>query len=134
MNPALTRAVTLGAGLLLMTSPLAAASALAGTSDSKPGPAGQPAPRPTLTAKTTVDSVKAWQQFRVIGTATRLPAGTRVTLQQLRHKQWVDLPVQMSTTRAHSYSLRVKLGLKGLNKMRIAGGGVVSNSVHVTVR
>lgn len=64
----------------------------------------------------------------------RLPAGTRVTLQQLQRKGWVSLPIHMNTTRSHTYDLRVKLGIKGLNKIRIVGGGAVSNTVQVTIR
>ncbi|MGA4847267.1 hypothetical protein ACOBQB_13760 [Streptomyces sp. G5(2025)] len=134
MNPVLTRALTLGAGLLLVTSPIAAASALAGPSDTPPGPAAKAAPRPTLSAKVTAGSIRAWQQFRIHGASTHLRAGTRVTLQQLHHKKWVSLPAQMNTSRAHTYNLRVKLGLKGPNKLRVVGGGAVSNVVQVTVR
>ncbi|MBM7173517.1 hypothetical protein JQK87_35055 [Streptomyces sp. G44] len=134
MNPALTRAVTLGAGLLLVTSPLAAASALASPSDTPPGPVTKAAPRATLSAKATAGSTRAWQQFRVHGASTHLRAGTRVTLQQLQHKKWVRLPAQMNTSRAHTYNLRVKLGLKGANKLRVVGGGAVSNVVRINVR
>ncbi|WP_051820246.1 hypothetical protein [Streptomyces sp. NRRL S-920] len=135
MNPALTRAVTFGAGLLLCAAPLTAAHALDTPSDTTgKGAAHESAPRPTLTAKATAKSVKAWQQFRVHGSSTRLPAGTRVTLQQLQHKKWVSLPAHMNTARNHTYNLRVKLGLKGLNKVRVVGRGAVSNVVQITVR
>ncbi|MEU7646557.1 hypothetical protein [Streptomyces huasconensis] len=134
MNPALTRALTLGAGLLLVTSPLAAASALASSSDTPPRPAAQAAPRAALHAKTTVNSVRSWQQFRVHGTDRHLRAGTRVTLQQLQHNKWVSLPAQMNTSRTHTYNLRVMLGMKGVNKLRVIGGGATSNVVQVNVR
>ncbi|MBW5421561.1 hypothetical protein GKQ77_08275 [Streptomyces sp. BG9H] len=135
MNPALTRAVTFSAGLMLCAAPLTVAHALdTASDDTGKGAAHQTAPRPTLTAKATVKSIKAWNQFRVHGNSTRLPAGTGVTLQQLQGKRWVSLPARMNTLRNHTYNLRVKLGLKGLNKLRVVGGGAVSNVVHVTIR
>ncbi|MFE6886914.1 hypothetical protein [Streptomyces sp. NPDC057694] len=123
-------------GLLVCAAPLAAApvTAHASAPQAATASAQQQAPRPTLTAKATVKSVKAWQEFRVYGTSTRLASGTRVTLQQLQKKGWVSLPIHMNTTRSHAYNLRVKLGIKGLNKVRIVGGGAVSNTVQVTVR
>ncbi|MFI6875083.1 hypothetical protein ACIBL6_16765 [Streptomyces sp. NPDC050400] len=141
MNSALTRTAGLGLGLLLCTAPLAA-TATAATPTTLPHTAvgiaqqtaAKTAPRPTLSAKATVKSVKAWQEFRVYGSSTRMAAGTRVTLQQLQRKGWVSLPIHMNTTRSHAYNLRVKLGIKGLNKIRIVGGGAVSNTVQVTIR
>ncbi|MCQ4210876.1 hypothetical protein [Streptomyces longispororuber] len=141
MNSALTRTAGLGLGLLLCTAPLAA-TATAATPTTLPHSAvgsaqqaaAKTAPRPALSAKATVKSVKAWQEFRVYGSSTRMAAGTRVTLQQLQRKGWVSLPIHMNTTRSHAYNLRVKLGIKGLNKIRIVGGGAVSNTVQVTIR
>ncbi|AZM51654.1 hypothetical protein DMA15_02855 [Streptomyces sp. WAC 01529] len=135
MNPALTRAVTFSAGLLLCAAPLTVAHALDTPSDNTgKGAALQTAPRPTLTAKASVKSIKAWHQFRVHGNSTRMRAGTRVTLQQLQGKKWVSLPIHMNTARNHTYNLRVKLGIKGPNKIRVVGGGAVSNVVQVTIR
>ncbi|WP_338703367.1 hypothetical protein V2W30_39150 [Streptomyces sp. Q6] len=132
MHPVCVRIASVGAGLLLSAAPLAAAPAVA--SPSAAAASVQSAPRPTLSAKATVKSIRAWQEFRVYGSSTRLPAGTRVTLQQMQKKKWVSLPIHMNTTRSHTYNLRVKLGLKGLNKIRIVGGGAVSNTVQVTIR
>ncbi|MEV0322876.1 hypothetical protein ACIBKX_15105 [Streptomyces sp. NPDC050658] len=92
------------------------------------------APRPTLSAKATAASVRAWQEFRINGVSRHLPTGTRVTLQEKQGKQWVSLPATVSTTPTATYSMRVKLGLKGHNALRIVGGGAVSPVVHVTVR
>ncbi|WP_353946828.1 hypothetical protein ABII15_37865 [Streptomyces sp. HUAS MG91] len=126
----------MGTGLLICAAPLAAAPVAAGatTPHAVVASAPQQAPKPTLSAKATVKSAKAWQEFRVYGSSTRMAAGTRVTLQQLQKKGWVSLPIHMNTTRSHTYNLRVKLGIKGLNKIRIAGGGAVSNTVQVTIR
>ncbi|MEU6394005.1 hypothetical protein [Streptomyces sp. NPDC046939] len=93
------------------------------------------AEHPSITAKATTGSVRAWQQFRVYGTTQHLRAGTRVTLQQMqgKDKRWVSLPITMTTNHSGAYNLRVKLGLIGPNSLRIVGGGAVSPVVHVTV-
>ncbi|MGY0021941.1 hypothetical protein [Streptomyces sp. cg35] len=113
--------------LAVLTGPVAAAA---------PGhTATVQAVRPSISAKATVGSVKAWQQFRVYGKTQHLRAGTRVTLQQWQgnRKHWVPLPITMTTNRTGGYDLRVKLGLIGHNSLRIVGGGAVSPVVHVNV-
>ncbi|MEU8679137.1 hypothetical protein [Streptomyces sp. NPDC048560] len=89
---------------------------------------------PALSATATASSVLAWQEFRVHGPARHIPAGTEVTLQQKQGGQWVSLPASMKTNRDHTYNLRVLLGVRGENALRIVGGGAVSPVVHVTVR
>ncbi|MEV0279352.1 hypothetical protein AB0I22_23600 [Streptomyces sp. NPDC050610] len=109
----------------------------------KPAPAKRaPAPAPAkpapakaaLTAKASATSVKAWEQFRISGTATGIKAGTTVTLQQKQGAKWVSLPASVAVNKSSTYSMRVKLGIKGKNELRIAGGGVVSPVLTVTVR
>ncbi|MEU8567729.1 hypothetical protein AB0C51_05050 [Streptomyces pathocidini] len=89
-----------------------------------------------LTAKADRSSVAAWQQFRITGKATGLKAGTKLTVQQYqaKSKKWVSLPASTTVNKDGSYGIRVKLGLKGANKLRLAGGKLVSNTVNVTVR
>ena len=87
-----------------------------------------------ITAKPSVTSVQAWQLFRVTGTTTGLEAGSTVTLQQKQHGTWVTLPASVHTTRNGSYSLGVKLGIKGLNELRIVSGNTASPVFTVTVR
>ncbi|MEV0094953.1 hypothetical protein [Streptomyces sp. NPDC050738] len=128
MRHSLTRTAVLSAtALLLAVAPAVQASAA-------PTSSVTAAPRPTLTAKATVKSIRAWQQFHVFGASKHLRSGTRVTLQQMQRNHWVSLPIHMNTTRSGSYDLRVKLGLKGANKLRIVGGGAVSPTVAVTIR
>ncbi|MFG2647958.1 hypothetical protein [Streptomyces sp. NPDC048436] len=98
------------------------------------GTAATAAPRPTLTAKANVKSVRAWQQFHIYGTGRNMRAGTRVTLQQKQGKWWVSLPASVYTARNGVYNMRVKLGLKGRNSLRIVGGRAISPLVYVTVR
>ncbi|MGW2372190.1 hypothetical protein [Kitasatospora sp. NPDC001683] len=87
-----------------------------------------------ITAKPSAASVQAWQLFRVTGTTTGLKAGSTVTLQQKQHGKWVTLPASVHTARNGSYSLGVKLGIKGLNELRIISGDTASPVVTVTVR
>ncbi|MCC2277219.1 hypothetical protein LKL35_17600 [Streptomyces sp. ET3-23] len=92
------------------------------------------AAKPALTAKASVASVGAWQEFRVTGKATGMAAGTKVTLQQKQGSKWVSLPATVAVDKSHTYSMRVKLGIKGKNALRIVGGGAVSPEFTVTVR
>ncbi|MFF9510011.1 hypothetical protein ACF1BU_24190 [Streptomyces sp. NPDC014724] len=87
-----------------------------------------------ITAKPSVSSVRAWQLFRVTGRTTGLKAGSKVTLQQKQHGKWVSLPASTSISRDGSYSLGVKLGLKGKNDLRIVSGATASPVFNVTVR
>ncbi|MFF0739658.1 hypothetical protein ACFYVL_04575 [Streptomyces sp. NPDC004111] len=88
----------------------------------------------TITAKPSVSSVGAWKLFRVTGKTTGLKPGSKVTLQQKQHGKWVSLPATVTTARDGSYSLGVKLGLKGKNDLRTFSGNVVSPVFQVTVR
>ncbi|QHC26215.1 hypothetical protein [Streptomyces sp. GS7] len=88
----------------------------------------------TLTAKASATTVKAWEQFRISGVAKGVKAGTKVTVQQKQGKKWVSLPAQAPINAKGGYSIRVKLGIKGVNQLRIAAGSAVSPVVKVTVR
>ncbi|MEU4119230.1 hypothetical protein AB0F71_32645 [Kitasatospora sp. NPDC028055] len=88
----------------------------------------------SITAKSSVTSVNAWQLFRVTGTTTGLKTGSTVALQQKQHGKWVTLPASVQTNRNGAYSLGVKLGIKGLNELRIISGNAASPVFTVTVR
>ncbi|MFF0965765.1 hypothetical protein ACWDQO_26590 [Streptomyces sp. NPDC003703] len=88
----------------------------------------------SITATPSATSVRAWELFRVTGRTTGLKAGSKVTLQQKQHGTWVSLPASMNTSRTGSYSLGVKLGLKGRNDLRIVSGATASPVFRVTVR
>lgn len=114
-----------------------AGSAMAAT------PAGHSAPpaahaeaavKAGITAKPSVSSVRAWDLFRVTGKTAGLKAGSKVTLQQKQHGKWVTLPASAPISRNGSYSLGVKLGLKGKNDLRIVSGNTASPVFNVTVR
>jgi hypothetical protein len=92
------------------------------------------APKAGITATPSVSSVRAWQLFRVTGRTTGLKAGSTVTLQQKQHGKWVSLPASAPVARNGSYSLGVKLGLKGENDLRIVSGNTASPVFNVTVR
>ncbi|MFE0376611.1 hypothetical protein ACFW1M_13685 [Streptomyces inhibens] len=88
----------------------------------------------SLTAKASATTVNAWQEFRISGVAKGITAGTKVTVQQKQGVKWVSLPAQSPVNASGSYSVRVKLGLKGVNQLRIGAGSTVSPVVTVTVR
>ncbi|MCK7624176.1 hypothetical protein MUU72_13875 [Streptomyces sp. RS10V-4] len=88
----------------------------------------------TLTAKASATTVKAWQEFRITGAAKGIKPGTKVTVQQKQGATWVSLPAQAPVNTSGNYAVRVKLGIKGVNQLRIAAGGTLSPVVQVTVR
>ncbi|QGV76928.1 hypothetical protein [Streptomyces ficellus] len=90
----------------------------------------------SASAKVTAKSVRAWQQFRIRGVVTGLRPGSKVTLQQKQGKRWVSLPASMNTTSRSTYSMRVMLGMKGHNKLRLVDSRkrVVSPVMNIWVR
>ncbi|MGW7572994.1 hypothetical protein [Streptomyces sp. NPDC054765] len=88
----------------------------------------------TLTAKASATTVHAWQEFRISGVAKGIKAGTKVTVQQKQGAKWVSLPAQTPVNAGGAYSVRVKLGIKGVNQLRMGAGSTVSPVVKVTVR
>ncbi|MEW2620442.1 hypothetical protein [Streptomyces sp. NPDC048106] len=88
---------------------------------------------PGITATPSVSSVRAWTLFRVTGKTTGIAAGTKLTLQQKQRGKWVTLPASTPVNRGGSYALRVELGLKGRNDLRMIGGGTASPVFGVTV-
>ncbi|MFJ9775927.1 hypothetical protein ACIRVF_32600 [Kitasatospora sp. NPDC101157] len=128
----LAAVAALGA-LLLGTAGTAMAAAPAASAAPAVSVAAAPASA-GITAKPSATSVQAWQLFRVTGTTTGLDAGSTVALQQKQHGAWVTLPATVHTTRNGSYSLGVKLGIKGLNELRIVSGNTASPVFTVTVR
>ncbi|WP_327064651.1 hypothetical protein [Kitasatospora sp. NBC_01302] len=111
--------------------------------------AAKPAPKPAahaaavthaavthaaITAKPSVKSVQAWHQFHVTGTTSGIAPGSTITLQQKQHGRFVPLPASMHTNHHGAYQLRVELGIKGLNDLRIVSGHVASPVFTVFVR
>ncbi|MEU0128037.1 MULTISPECIES: hypothetical protein [unclassified Streptomyces] len=125
------------AALLTALALAGAAGGAAASSDVPAPPSGQSAEdlmaRPALSAHATARTVAAWEEFRVHGYARNIGSGTPVTLQQKQGRRWVALPATMRTAAGGGYSLRVKLGIKGENSLRIVGGGAVSPVVLTTV-
>lgn len=88
-----------------------------------------------ITAKPDVKSVEAWHIFRVTGSTSGIAPGSMITLQQHeQHGRFVSLPASMHTNRHGGYQLRVELGIKGVNDLRIISGHVISPVFKVTVR
>ncbi|MFF2119536.1 hypothetical protein ACFVXH_19625 [Kitasatospora sp. NPDC058184] len=127
------------AGTALAAGPTTTDPAPTGPSVTAPSVTPQPATpqaatQATITAKPSVTTVQAWELFRVTGTTTGLKAGSTVTLQQKQNGAWVTLPASVPTTSSGAYSLGVKLGITGLNELRIVSGDTASPVFTVTVR
>ncbi|MEE1768960.1 hypothetical protein PUR34_12535 [Streptomyces sp. JV185] len=122
-------------GVLGAASLAIAGTAMAATPAANVGVAQKAVPaKAGITAKPSVSSVRAWQLFRVTGRTNGLKMGSKVTLQQKQHSEWVSLPASTTISRNGSYSLGVKLGLKGKNDLRIVSGTTASPVFNVTVR
>ncbi|MEU8953488.1 hypothetical protein AB0C93_04205 [Streptomyces sp. NPDC048518] len=93
-----------------------------------------PTAKASLTAKPSATTVKAWQELRVSGKATGINASSKVSLQQKQRGSWKTLPASTSVNKSGAYSLRVKLGLKGKNDLRMKSGATLSPVFQVTVR
>ncbi|MFJ8477879.1 hypothetical protein [Kitasatospora sp. NPDC094011] len=129
----LAAVTTLGA-LLLGTAGPALAAADTATPAAPVAVTASASVAASITAQPSVGSVQAWQLFRVTGATAGLKAGSTVTLEQKQHGSWVALPAATQTTRNGSYSLGVKLGIKGVNELRIVSGATASPVFTVTVR
>ncbi|MGW7485777.1 hypothetical protein [Streptomyces sp. NPDC054786] len=129
------RYVTVGAIAVSLLAGGSAAAFAAPQDLHSPAPVVATAPATAaLTAKASATTVNAWQQFRISGTAKGIKAGTKVTVQQKQGTKWVSLPAQTPVNSGGTYSVRVKLGLKGVNQLRMGAGSTVSPVVTVTVR
>lgn len=112
-----------------------AAVAVASPSPARHKPAASAPAAGSATAS--MKTVRAWQQFRIRGVAKGVPAGSRVTLQQkLSGQGWRTLPASMNTNSRSMYNMRVMLGMKGHNKLRMVDSHrrAVSPVIDVWVR
>ncbi|EPD90845.1 hypothetical protein HMPREF1486_05556 [Streptomyces sp. HPH0547] len=110
----------------------AAVTATAAPASGTTGP--EPAVQKTNTVTADRHDVRQWEQFRLHGKVTGIKAGTAVLLQQKQRGTWKTLPGQSVVNRSLDYTMRVKLGLKGVNQIRTVVAGQPSNVVTVTVR
>ncbi|MFD7662878.1 hypothetical protein [Streptomyces sp. NPDC059788] len=133
----MNRAYRLAAAGVLSAALVAGTAAAASAAPAAPAAHAVAAKAPqkaTLTAKASTGTVGVWKEFRISGTSTGIKAGTKVTVQQKQGAKWVSLPASVGVNKTGGYSLRVKLGIKGVNQLRVAGGGAVSPVITVTVR
>ncbi|SES26387.1 hypothetical protein SAMN05421870_1142 [Streptomyces qinglanensis] len=107
-------------------------SATVSTAPSTPGGPSAAARTNTVTADR--ERVRQWEEFRLHGKVTGIKAGTAVRLQQMQHGSWKTLPAESVVNRSLDYSMRVKLGIRGVNRVRTVVAGQPSAPVTVTVR
>ncbi|MFE9340884.1 hypothetical protein [Streptomyces sp. NPDC007063] len=97
-------------------------------------PGGPSAAARTNTVTADRERVRQWEEFRLRGKVTGIKAGTAVRLQQMQHGSWKTLPATSVVNRSLDYSMRVKLGIRGVNRIRTVVAGQPSDPVTVTVR
>ncbi|WP_326686896.1 hypothetical protein OIE63_06895 [Streptomyces sp. NBC_01795] len=78
--------------------------------------------------------VRKWEEFRVYGKATGIPRKSVAFLQQKQRGKWATLRIRVPVNHNGTYTMRVRLALKGNNELRTIAGGVPSRSFHVFVR
>ncbi|UNS97638.1 hypothetical protein MMF93_14935 [Streptomyces tubbatahanensis] len=110
----------------------AVTAATTGSGPSSPAAWAEEAAK-TNTVQADRHDVRQWEQFRLRGKVTGIKAGATVHLQQKQHGTWKTLPGTSVVNRSLDYSMRVKLGIKGLNHVRTVVAGQPSNAVAVTV-
>lgn len=130
---------TWGAGIsaaALIAGSVGTAVAVSSPSSAPNKPAATGTALTNASATATVKSVRAWQQFRIRGVVKSLRPGSKVILQQKQNRRWVTLPASMNTSSRSTYSMRVMLGMKGHNKLRLVDSRkrVVSPVINVWVR
>ncbi|MEU9478022.1 hypothetical protein [Streptomyces sp. NPDC048191] len=79
--------------------------------------------------------MRTWEEFRLRGVAD-VPSGGRVTLQQqVGERGWANLPASVKTDAGSAYTMRVVLGVKGHNRLRLVDSDmrVVSPVIDVWV-
>ncbi|MEV0372832.1 hypothetical protein AB0I10_23915 [Streptomyces sp. NPDC050636] len=134
MNRAL-RYATVGVVAVALLAGGGAAAFAAPTHLHSPTPVVATAPAAaSLTAKASATTVNAWQEFRIAGVAKGIKAGSKVNVQQKQGAKWVSLPASAPVNTSGAYGVRVKLGIKGVNELRVAADRTVSPVVTVTVR
>ncbi|KOV59385.1 hypothetical protein ADK64_34700 [Streptomyces sp. MMG1121] len=92
-----------------------------------------PAPHPTLTLSAGDTHVRLGDKVLLSGRAAGLKEGSKVTLQEKRGAQWVNLPVT-TTVKRGGYRLAEKANRKGVQIIRTKDGGAVSKAVTISVR
>ena len=91
-------------------------------------------PRKSNEAHANKRVVRKWEEFRVYGKATGISRHSVVVLQQKQRGRWVTLPIRVPVNRNGTYTMRVRLALKGNNELRTVAGGVPSRPFFVFVR
>ncbi|GAA2608222.1 hypothetical protein [Streptomyces axinellae] len=91
-------------------------------------------PRKSNEAHADKKVVRKWEEFRVFGKATGISRHSVAVLQQKQRGRWATLPIRVPVHRNGTYTMRVRLALKGNNELRTIAGGVPSRPFHVFVR
>ncbi|SHN29066.1 hypothetical protein MOV08_11185 [Streptomyces yunnanensis] len=86
-----------------------------------------------IDVKASAKSVKAGESVTLSGRTKGIPTGSKLTVQHLNKGKWTTLHASTKTKHGGHYSVKVKLGKKGKEKLRVAHGKTHSSTVTVTV-
>jgi hypothetical protein len=85
----------------------------------------------------TIDSsdwiVPKWAKVRYFGKTTGIAKGTKVQVQRLEGKKWVNFPATTTVTSKGTYSVYVSSGRVGMSQFRVVVAGVASAPCHLTI-
>ncbi|MYT30169.1 MULTISPECIES: hypothetical protein [unclassified Streptomyces] len=86
-----------------------------------------------ISVKANTKSVKAGQTVTLSGRTKGIKLGSKLTVQHMNKGKWTTLHASTKTKHGGNYSVKVKLGKKGKEKLRVAHGATHSSTVTVTV-
>jgi hypothetical protein len=85
----------------------------------------------------TIDSsdwiVPKWAKVRYFGRTTGIAMGTKVQVQRLDGKKWVNFPATTTVTSKGTYSVYVSSGRVGMSQFRVVVAGVAIAPCHLTI-
>ncbi|HEY3557123.1 MAG TPA: hypothetical protein VGL05_06660 [Kribbella sp.] len=85
----------------------------------------------------TIDSsdwiVPKWSKVRYFGKTTGIAKGTKVQVQRLEGRKWVNFPATTTVTSRGTYSVYVASGKVGKFQFRVVVAGVASKPCYLTI-
>ena len=129
------RIVAVGAGLGLAAGAFIGIGAL--QADAATQHTGTVAAAAVVKKSVTIDSsdwiVPKWSKVRYFGKTTGIAKGTKVQVQRLEGKKWVNFPATTRVTSKGTYSVYVSSGKVGKFQFRVVVAGVASEPCYLTI-
>ena len=77
--------------------------------------------------------VPRWSKVRYFGKTTGIAKGTKVQVQRLEGKKWVNFPASTTVTSKGTYSVYVSSGKVGKFQFRVVVAGIASKPSYLTI-